>query len=92
MQEHARDRDLAARARLKVKTAAYVNSDFRRQPLNASIQFLAKYCSALLRRTDLPVDIQVMCIPAGAAAQMFHLDSLLSSFLALAVPLNDIYP
>ena len=87
MQEHARDRDLAARARLKVKTVAYVNSDFRRQPLNASIQFLAKYC-----RTDLPVEIQLMCTPAGAAAQLLHLDSLLSSFLALAVPLNDIYP
>ncbi len=66
-----------AEAPLKVKTAAYVNSDFRRQPLNSSIQFLAKYCSALLRGTDQLVEIQRMCTPAGAAAQMFHLDSLL---------------
>jgi len=92
MQEHARARDTAERARAKIKTTAYVNSDFRHQPLNASIQFLAKYCSALLRRTDLPVEIQLMCTPAGAAAQLLHLDSLLSSFLALAVPLNDIHP
>jgi len=33
-----------------------------------------------------------MCTPARAAAQSLHLDSLGASFLALVVPLNEIYP
>jgi hypothetical protein len=52
--------------------------------LNEANLFLSKYCSALLRRTDLP-EIELMYTPAGAAAQSHHLDSLKQIFLALAL-------
>jgi hypothetical protein len=51
MQEHAQVRDRQARGR--AQTTAYVQSDLRSKKLNGAISSLSKYCSTLLRRTDL---------------------------------------